>query len=151
MMRRKDRQISKEEALLVVDNCAYGVVSMSVDGEPYAVALSIARDGESIYFHSAAVGKKVDMLRESPKVCVICVGGVEPSQVDFTTKYESAVIFGTAFEITDEEQKISALRLISEKYTPGVMSVFDEEIRRSLKETGVWRISIDEITGKAKR
>ena len=150
-MRRKDRELGREEALRILDECEYAVVSMANDGEPYSVALSIARDGECIYFHCAAVGKKVDMLRQNPRVCVICVGGVNPSQTEFTTGYESVVVFGKASEIVEDEQKISALRLISEKYTPGAMPRFNEEVVRSLKVTGVWRIDIEEITGKGKK
>ena len=39
-MRRADRAISREDALAVIDRCAYGILSLiATDGTPYAVAL----------------------------------------------------------------------------------------------------------------
>lgn len=68
----------------------------------------------------------------------------------FTTLYESAVINGTICEVTEDEEKIHALRILCERHTPANMGQFDKEVARSLKITGVWKIHIEEITGKAK-
>ena len=66
-MRRADRAISREDALAVIDRCAYGTLSLiATDGTPYAVALNVVRDGEKLFFHSAPEGLKVDSLRENP-------------------------------------------------------------------------------------
>lgn len=67
-MRRADRAISREDALAVIDRCAYGTLSLiATDGTPYAVALNVVRDGEKLFFHSAMAGLKVDSLRENPQ------------------------------------------------------------------------------------
>jgi len=151
-MRRKDREISRDEALGVVDRCAYGVMAMtSPEGDAYCVPLSIVREGENIYFHAAQEGTKTDCLRHNPKVCISCVDGVVPLSDRFTTLYESAIVRGTAEEVLSGGEKINALRIICEKYTPANMPNFDEAIERSLSRTAVWKIHIDEITGKAKR
>ena len=56
-MRRADRAISREDALAVIDRCAYGTLSLiATDGTPYAVALNVVRDGEKLFFHSAMTG-----------------------------------------------------------------------------------------------
>ena len=48
-MRRADRAISREDALAVIDRCAYGTLSLiATDGTPYAVALNVVRDGEKL-------------------------------------------------------------------------------------------------------
>ena len=151
-MRRKDREESRDFALKVADKCAYSVMAtVNPDGSPYCVPLSMARDGEWLYFHCAKEGRKIDNLQNSSRVCVSCVGDVKPISDDFSTEYESAVINGTASEVTGREEKIRGLRLISERYTPGNMAAFDEAIERSLEITGVWKIHIDEISGKARK
>ena len=67
-MRRADRAISREDALAVIDRCAYGTLSLiATDGTPYAVALNVVRDGEKLFFHSAMAGLKVNSLRENPQ------------------------------------------------------------------------------------
>ena len=73
-MRRADRAISREDALAVIDRCAYGTLSLiATDGTPYAVALNVVRDGEKLFFHSAMAGLKVNSLRENPQVCLLFV------------------------------------------------------------------------------
>lgn len=151
-MRRSDREMPKEFALEIVDNCAWATVSMiDADGQPYCVPVSIARAGEQLYFHCAQKGKKTDALRKNPKVCVSCVGDVCPSKTEFTTGFASATIFGQAREVADEQEKIQALKLICERYTPENMANFDSELARSLRVTAVWRIDMEEITGKQKQ
>ena len=56
-MRRKDREMDKDFGLEVIDKSKYGVISL-VDNNnmPYSVPLSIVRDGDMLYFHSATVG-----------------------------------------------------------------------------------------------
>ena len=151
-MRRKDREQSRDFALELADKCSYSVMAtVNPDGSPYCTPLSMAREGEWLYFHCAKEGHKIDNLRKNSRVCVSCVDGVKPLADDFSTEYESAVIMGAASEVTDREEKIRALRLICERYTPGIMAAFDEAIKNSLDNTGVWKIHIDEISGKARR
>ena len=96
-MRRKDRQMPTEFAWDVVDKCEYAFLAMvAEDGGPYGLPVTIVRDGENVYVHSAMEGRKVDCLRSHPVVCLTCVGNTEIQQDRFTTLYESAVAFGTA-------------------------------------------------------
>jgi len=151
-MRRKDRELPREIALSIVDKCAYSVMAtVNPDGSPYCIPLSLAMKGEWLYFHCAKEGHKIDNLRHNCRVCISCVGEVKPIREDFSTEFESAVISGTASEILDPDEKIYALRLISERYTPDNMQAFDEAIRKSIENTGVWKIHMDEISGKQKK
>ena len=150
-MRRKDRELSRELALAIADNCGYSVLAtVNPDGSPYCVPLSMAREGEWLYFHSAMEGHKIDNLRRQGKVCVSCVGSVKALSGVFSIGFESAVINGSAAEVTDRDEKIHALTLISRRYTPGNMAAFDTAIKKDLDRTGVWKIHIDEISGKGK-
>ena len=151
-IRRKDREQSRDFALEVTDSCAYAnLATVNTDGSPYCVPLSIAREGEWIFFHSATAGHKLDNLRQENRVCVSCVGNQSVIAGKFSIKYESAIIFGTATEIIDEEEKIHALKLICLRHTPDNMANFDGEIHRQLNLTSVWKIHIDEISGKARK
>ena len=151
-MRRKDREMPKDFALAVVDKCTYSVLAtVNPDGSPYCVPLSLVREGEWLYFHSALEGHKIDNLKFLDKVCISCVGDLKDIPGKFSIGFESATINGTASEITDREEKIRVLRLISMRYTPGNMAAFDEAIKRELELTRVWKIHINEISGKARR
>lgn len=151
-MRRKDREMDQSFALGIVDSCEYAVLSMVLgDGTPYGVPLTIAREGNSIYFHSAQEGKKADALRQCGRVSLACVGRTHRMEYDFTTEFESAIVSGTAQELTGEEEKIHALRLICQRHTPKNMGAFDAAIAKSLHRTAVWRITIEDVTGKRKK
>jgi len=148
-VRRKDRQIPEEEALAIIDKAPFGVMAtVDSDGEPYCVPLSLVRDGQWLYLHCAQSGHKTDNLKAGGRVCVTFVGDVSYPQDNFTTVYESAIVFGTAREVTADDEKTRCLEAICRRFTPANMDAFNEEISKALSHTGVWKIHIDEVTGK---
>ncbi len=173
-MRRKDREMDREFGIEVIDKSKYGVLSMIAEGdEPYGLPLSIVRDGEYLYFHSAMDGRKVKTLVKNPNVSVVFVGEIRiPENYTeeelreiaedrskavlliskvFTTEYESAVVKGRVELVEDEQEKIRAMRLICEKHTPTKMDYFDMAIGAGLKRTNIYRIEMEEIKAKRKK
>lgn len=151
-MRRKDREMDEQFAWMVADKCEYATVAMSdADGAPYCVPITPVRIGDCLYFHSAMEGHKSDLLRQNGRVCVCCVGDTCRQTDKFTTEYESAILFGEAAEVTDDEEKVAALRALCERHTPQNMGEFDREIARSLSRTAIWRIRVTSLTGKRKK
>lgn len=149
-MRRKDRQMPVEFAWNVVDSCEYAVLTVTAeDGTPYGVPVTIVRNGNTVYFHGAAEGRKTVCLRAHPRVCLTCVGHTQVQQAKYTTLYESAVAFGTAAEVTEKAEKVEALRRLCQRHAPDNMAGFDTAIKASLHRTAVWKITVEEITGKA--
>lgn len=151
-MRRKDREMPSSFALQVADKCEWVVLSMvDPDGRPYCVPLSIVREGNAIYFHTARLGRKLDCLRRNPRVCMAMVGDTLRPADQFTTAYESAIAEGMAQEVTDEAEKRRALKRLCLRHTPANMENFERELERSFAVTGVWKMEIDVIAGKCKR
>ena len=151
-MRRKDREMDENFALSVVDSCPFGTLSMTLpDGSPYAVALSIAREGMCVYFHSAQAGLKTEALLHEPRVCLTCVTGVQPIAEEFSTAYASAVLFGQAQLVADAAERAQALRLICRRYAPENLENMESCIQHNQAATAVWRITIQSISGKQKR
>lgn len=151
-MRRKDREMNKEFALKVIDKCCYSVLSViSPENKPYAVPLSMARIKNELYFHCAVTGKKLDALKYDPSACVVCVGNTKPVPKKFTLEYESAIIEGTAMQVTDISEKIIALKAIAMKYTPENIKKFNSAVEKSIGITDIWKISMDKITAKCRK
>ena len=150
-MRRKDRQMPKDFALQVVDKCEYAVLSMISNNQPYCLPITIVRVEDNVYFHCAKAGEKYDALLKNPSVCLACVGDTNVVPQHFTTEYESAVIKGKATLVECDDEKIMALKVLCQRYTPSNMSQFDSAINASLDRTAIFKISIDEITGKRKK
>ena len=149
-MRRKDRERDREFGLAVIDQCEYGTVAIQGE-EPYCLPLSLVRVGEELYFHCALEGKKIDLLQKNKTVWVSFVGANVAAVDDFTTYFSSAMVKGTAREVTDPEEKVAALHVLCEKLTPAHMPAFDQAVARSLPVTGIWKIHMEEITAKEKR
>ena len=151
-MRRKDREMSREYGLVVIDKAAYGCLCLNDPSNPelpYAVPLSIVRIAEKLYFHSARSGYKSQILKNGQKVRIVFVDQVEVPELFtdkelqqmsdqgrlsdfvskvFTTEYSSAIVTGT-IEIIDPQGNTDEFRLamqtICEKYTPDKMDYFE--------------------------
>lgn len=173
-MRRKDREMNTDFGMMIIDKSRYGVLSMVDDcNEPYSIPLSIARAGNNLYFHSAMEGKKVKLFSMNPTVTVVFVGETKipdnysEHQLDemikdyakaslllknvFTTEYESAIIKGCLSSVENLDERIEAMRLICEKYTPSKMKYFQKAINTGLGRTNIYKIEIHHIKAKRKK
>ncbi|HBX44376.1 pyridoxamine 5'-phosphate oxidase family protein [Limibacterium fermenti] len=172
-MRRKDREMNRDFGLRVIDNAPFGVLSIVNNGEPYAMPLSIVRNGDNLYFHSAKAGTKVDLFESCPVVCLTFVTDVKVPDLFsreeleamlaaedrysdfgskvFTTEYASAVVFGPIARVEDDAGRLEALRIICLKYTPDKIRYFDAAAAPGLKHTDIYRVAIERLTAKRKK
>ena len=157
-MRKASREMDSQWALEVMRKAPYITVSFTrADGSAYGVPLSLACTSEDVwYFHCAPEGNKLDAIAVHPEVCLSavtkCQPTVGPKDGTFTLQYRSAIAFGKAERVTDTEEKIEALRAISQHFLPKHMDAFDEAVQRSLHRTEVVRITLLSLpTGKRKQ
>ena len=148
-MRRKDRDAGEAFARTLLANCTYATLSMSDGaGNPYAVPISPALEDNVVYIHCALEGKKLDLIRKCPRVCLSCVGRTENHPAAYTMAYESAVASGIASVVEEDAERRHALQLICEKYAPEHMDKFSAYLDKQLARTVVIRVDITSITGK---
>ena len=151
-MRRKDRQMSTADAHDLLQKAEYGVLS-TVDalGQPYGVPVSFALDGsQAIFFHSAPEGQKLDNLRNQPRVCFTVVGHTQVLAQQFSTIFESVIVFGIAEEV-EGSQKRHGLQLLAAKYNPGEAAAGEAYIDKHGQATQVVRIRVQQISGKERK
>ena len=149
-MRREDRAISIEDAIVLLESAEYGVLSMaSPDGVPHGVPLNFALAGNSIYFHCAPEGRKIDCLAANKTVSFCVVGNTQVLPEEFGTRYESVIATGTIEELTAEDKR-EALLLLVRKYSPEYVAEGLEVIDRLIGNTKVFRIPLESVTGKAR-
>ena len=148
-MRRKDRQMSDEAAVALLQHADYGVLSsLDDEGQPYGVPVNYAFDGkDSIYFHGAKEGHKLDNLKIHPKVCFTVVGNHQVMDWKFSTAYASVIAFGIAEEVEGDD-KYQALKMLAMKYSPNFMEKFEKNIDTAIIPTQVMKISVKQLTGK---
>ncbi|MHB8977922.1 MAG: pyridoxamine 5'-phosphate oxidase family protein [Trichloromonadaceae bacterium] len=119
-------------------------------GQPYGIPLSYAYRNDCIYFHCALSGHKLDNLAANQRICFSVVGRTELLPAEFATRYESALAFGQTTEIVGEE-RLNALRWLVEKYSPAFQAEGEEYIAQQQHATRVIKITIDQLSGKARR
>ncbi len=119
-MRRKDRQRDASEARAILKNGEYGVLATAdAGGQPYGVPLSYILKDDRIYFHSALEGHKIDNIKLNNKASFTVVGRTKPVyDKNFTTLYESVIVFGEVAEVTDDEVKYAVLHALCERKVP---------------------------------
>lgn len=150
-MRRKDRAITKDEAIEILIKGEHGILSMCTpENEGYGIPLNYVLNNHQIYFHCAAAGSKLDYLRTNNKVSFCVVGNTTVIPSDFGTLYESTIVSGTTSEV-DGNEKREALMKIIEKYSADFIKEGNEYIDKLYDRVSVIKLSIHSITGKAKR
>lgn len=168
-MRRRDRQLSEDEALKIIDESEYATLScIDESGEIFSVPISPVRDADAIYIHGAPAGTKAKLFQNGRAVTAVFVSyNRVPTPSDeeyrsiandaealgskvYTTEYRSAIAVCEANEMLDDERKIYALRILCEKYTPNYMSRVEFASKASLKRTKVYELKIKSVTAKAK-
>ncbi len=150
-MRRFKQELTAEETLKIFERASHGVLAvLSDDGYPYAVPLSYVYADGKLYFHCANQGHKLDALQKNTKAsfCVVGQDNVVPEKI--TTIYESAIAFGQARIVEDEDEKRAALRNIAEKYfSANGHAKNEDEIAGSWNRVCVLALEIEHMTGKA--
>ncbi len=150
-MRRTDREIKESEAFSILEKGEYGILStVSETGVPYGVPLSYCVVGGNVYIHSALEGYKVSNLQARPPVSFCVVINTEVLPGEFSSRYESCILKGMAEEVSGDEKQ-SALEGFLFKYSRNFLAEGKRYIEKFRDKTKVFRISIDLITGKARR
>ena len=151
-IRRKDRALDKAATLAVLKNSEYGVLStVDQDHQPYGTPVSYVLVDNSIFIHCATEGHKLENIAYNNKVSFCVVGKTELLPDKFSTKYESAIVFGTALIVDDENQKRAALRAILAKYSPDHLEAGEKYINKLFDQVKVIQVSIDHLTGKSRK
>ncbi len=150
-LRRAERALTRDEALAVLARAEVATVSLVTPQGPYGFPVSPVCLGDRLYFHCAAAGRKVDALAADSRCWISAYTDVVPATDKFTTSYASAMAWGDLAYVTDEAERIAALRALCEKFTPANMPRFDAALARSLPATRLYALRLDHVSGKQKR
>lgn len=151
-IRRKERILDDELAIRLLERAEYGFLAMSgTNGYGYGIPINYVKAEDSIYFHCAPEGYKLECLRENPRVSFTVVGATQVVPEKFTTGYESVIAFGEMCLDLPEEERRKALRLLVDKYSSAFKEIGEKYIEKSFHRTNILRLDISHVTGKCKR
>jgi uncharacterized protein len=150
-MRRSDRALSLDESKELLKNGEYGILStVSTDGQPYGIPINYCCISDSIYFHCALEGHKLENIEQNNRVSFCVVGKTELLPETFSSKYECAIVFGHVVEATEDE-KLLGLRELLKKYYLNNDDKGSQYIDALKDKTRVFKIIPEGISGKAKK
>ncbi|MFA0888072.1 MAG: pyridoxamine 5'-phosphate oxidase family protein [Synergistales bacterium] len=151
-MRRSDRAITDPAELASVLASALVCRMGLCDGDqPYVVPMNYGIREGSVFLHSATEGRKIEILRRNPKVCLEFEKDVElvPAEAacSFSMKYRSVIASGKAVFLEGAEEKADGLNAI-------MLQVAGKEFEfppQALERIVVIRIDLEECSGKHNR
>ena len=148
-MRRKDREITDKKAIEdIILRSKICKLAMCDGNMPYIVPLCFGFKDNTLYFHSALQGKKIDILKKNPNVCFefeIFTQIIKSSAAcRWGIKYRSVIGFGETSFITGEELKQQAFDTIMSQYADESFE-YEESL---LKSSVIIKVDIKSMTGK---
>ncbi len=150
---RVDRKLSEEDALYVLAQASHGTLcTINEDGWPYGVPMASALKGRTLYFHTAKRGQKLENLRRCEKASYTAVLYADNVPQRFEMIFASAIAQGRVREITEEAERLEAMRIICEKYSAEYLDT--ENYHRTMKGMPalvMLAMDIDEVRGKANK
>ena len=151
-MRRKEKAMSREECIQVLDAAEYGVLStVSTDDTPYGTPLNFVYRDDTVYFHCATTGHKIENIQHNNNACFNVVDSVVLMPKEFNTQYRSVTIFGTIEIVADEDEKMMAITAIAEKLSPAFPDEAAAYIKSAFDNIHILKLKVDHMTGKATR
>jgi uncharacterized protein len=148
-LRRKEKEITeKSEIESTIRESSVCRLGLADDGRPYIVPLCFGYRNNTLYFHSAKEGRKIEVLKKNNQVCfefdidsevksgkMACAWGM---------KYRSVIGYGTATLIDDPQEKRAALDIIMAQYADGAFEYSQKQFDQAL----VIKVDISKMTGK---
>jgi nitroimidazol reductase NimA-like FMN-containing flavoprotein (pyridoxamine 5'-phosphate oxidase superfamily) len=147
------REISdKKELVDVIQRAQYCHLAMvDLEGKPYVLPMNFGFREDVIYLHGAQHGKKIDILKQHPEVCINFTTDhhlrYQNEQVacSWSMKYRSVLCYGQAEFIMKPEEKIEAFHIIMAQYAKGEFKFNPPSIR----EVNVWKVNVVKFEGRA--
>lgn len=135
-----------------------GYLGLSVEDMPYVVPLNYVWYEGNIYFHGAAMGRKMDMLQRNENAAFVLSESfgtmADPTPAHTDTAYFSVMLFGKVEMVNDLTEATSAMQQLLDKYVPHYYQTplsanHLERYQSSLgSKTAVLKLVPSEITAK---
>ena len=136
----------------ILDSALYASVAFVQDGNPVVVPMLYGREGETLYLHGARKARIIRLLETTSTACVnvthIDALVIARSAFNSSMNYRSATVFGSPRLVEDHDEKLHALRVITEATIPGRWDELRDPHVNEVKMTGVIALSIESASAK---
>jgi len=155
VVREPERGVyDRETVYRILDEGFICHVGFAVDGQPFVIPTSYGRKKENLYIHGSAASRMLRQMKDGIALCVTVtlLDGlvVARSVFNHSMNYRSVVTVGLEKLVEDPEERLAALRVLSEHIIPGRWEEARQPNERELKATSVLRVPIEEFSAKVR-
>ena len=153
-LRRIPQRGSQERELIysILDEALIAHVGFANDHQPFVIPMVYGRKGDRLYLHGSPVSRLLKTLATGVDVCinVTILDGlvIARSLYHHSMNYRSVVLFGKAQPIEDNQEKMTALKAITEQAIAGRWQEARIPNSQELKATNI--LSFEIVEGSAK-
>ncbi len=153
MITKREREVTDtNEIIAILDKAKIVRVGMIDEDEPYVVPMNYGytfTDGVlTLYLHSALKGRKLDIIRENPKVFIEIDCDIVPFEGEkachYGITYSSVMGLGKAEIIDDNEEKKYGMSVLMKTQTGKDFDFNDKMVNI----VSVIKITVSELTAK---
>ena len=138
----------------ILDEALFCTVSFAIDGQPMAIPTAFARKEDSLYIHGSVGSHFIRAIEHGAPVCitVMLADGLVLAKSAFhhSVNYRSVVIFAQAEKVTDDEERMAALALITDHLIPNRWADLRPTTDSEMRKTTVLRFSLAEASAKVR-
>jgi nitroimidazol reductase NimA-like FMN-containing flavoprotein (pyridoxamine 5'-phosphate oxidase superfamily) len=142
----------RETIYRILDEALICHVGFAENEQPYVIPINYARVEDTIVLHGAKASRLLKHIEAGHPVCVTAtlVDGLVLARSLFhhSVNYRSVVLFGKGRPVEEEQEKLAALKAITEHLIPGRWQEARLPNRKELNATRVVSIQIDEASAK---
>lgn len=144
----------RDTVYAILDEALICHVGFVVDGNPVVIPTIHWREGDTLYFHGSMASRMLRSLKHGVEACVTVtlLDGLVLARSAFhhSMNYRSAVVLGTAREVTDRDERLRALDALVEHVVRGRSAEVRAPNESELRQTLVLALPIEEASAKVR-
>ncbi|MEY5048644.1 MAG: hypothetical protein RLZZ175_2003 [Bacteroidota bacterium] len=153
VVRGANRAVNNEASVFEILDAGFLChVSFQHQGQTMMIPTAYGRDGEFVYLHGSTKNFMLNQILDGQTICigVTHLDGIVLARTLFDTSvnYRSAVLFGKVELVTDEEERLFGLKLITENVVKGRWDEVSIGTQNELKATMVVKFKIEKASAK---
>jgi nitroimidazol reductase NimA-like FMN-containing flavoprotein (pyridoxamine 5'-phosphate oxidase superfamily) len=119
--------------------------------EVVVIPVAYGRDGDRLLFHGSTGSRMFMALKTGVQICatVTLLDGLVSARSPFNSSmnYRSVMAFGIP-KVLEGDEKIAALRAVSESLIPGLWDAGREQTAKEFAQTMMVELKLDDVTAK---
>ena len=157
--RKPDREVNDKAAIhAVLDQGLVAhvglVAGQGAEAHPVVIPMLYARHGNRLLLHGSPASRLLRTAKAGVEVCVtvtlLDALVLARSGFHHSMNYRSVVVFGTAVEVVDHDEKVAALDRLVEHTVPGRTTTLRPHTDKEVRSTTVLALPLEECSMKVR-